>query len=471
MGQVSNYPVLLIDDETQYLQSAAVALRVAGLEVATLADPRQACQLLSERQFGVILLDILMPGLRGDALLAQIQRIAPHTPVVMVTAVNDLETAVGCMRRGAFDYLVKPVEKDRLVTTVRRALEIVELRSENQRLKEGLLHSQLKQPEIFEGIVTRDPQMLAIFKYIEATARTPMPVLIRGETGTGKELIALAVHRASGRGGEFVCVNAAGMTDTLFNDALFGHEKGAFTGADSRRAGLVAKAAGGTLFLDEIGDLSAESQVRLLRLLEERTYYPAGSDTPRSSDARIIAATNRPIETLRSEGRFRDDLYYRLEAHIIDIPPLRQRSGDIPLLIDHFTELAAQQIEREPPEITEEVYAFLCRYPFAGNIRELRNILADAVSIAGDGCLTMATLPPRLTQSPQAATLAATPEFGPQTVGQWQTLPALKEAENLLIDEALRRSNGNQTVAAQLLGLTRSALNKRLIRAKQEPEA
>jgi two-component system nitrogen regulation response regulator GlnG len=468
MPNVSNFPVLIIDDELQYLQSAAVVLRVSGFDVVTVSEPGKIAEVLGSRLFGVILLDFLMPGVRGDEVLMQIQHATPGTPVIMVTAVNELETAVQCMRLGAFDYLVKPVEKDRLVTTVRTALEMVELRFENRRLKEGLLGNQLKRPEIFEAIVTRDPKMIAIFRYIEVIAQSPMPVLIRGETGTGKELIAQAIHRASGRNGEFVCVNAAGIADVLLSDTLFGHEKGAFTGADSRRAGLVSKAAKGTLFLDEIGDMAIESQTKLLRLLEERTYYPTGSDTPRTSDARIVVATNKDLDSMRKDGRFRDDLYYRLEAHIIEIPSLQQRRCDLPLLVDHFCELAAQQLGKEVPVISSEFYNVLGNYSFPGNIRELRNVMTDAVCISEQNRIDYTLLPQKFAVDKSVNIGEASPEFNQETLKRWQVLPAIKDAELLLIDEALRRSNGNQTMAAQLLGMTRSALNKRLTRAKQE---
>lgn len=468
MPNVSNFPVLIIDDELQYLQSAAVVLRVAGFDVVTVSEPGKVIEILENRQFGVILLDFLMPGVQGDEVLKQIRHAASNTPVIMVTAVNELETAVQCMRLGAFDYLVKPVEKDRLVTTVRTALEMVELRFENRRLKEGLLGNQLKRPEIFESIVTRDPKMIAIFRYIEVIALSPMPVLIRGETGTGKELIAQAIHRASGRSGDFVCVNAAGIADALLSDTLFGHEKGAFTGADSRRAGLVSKAAKGTLFLDEIGDMAIESQTKLLRLLEERTYYPTGSDTPRTSDARIVVATNKDLDSMRKSGRFRDDLYYRLEAHIIEIPSLKQRKCDLPLLIDHFCELAAQQLGKEIPAVSNEFYNALGNYSFPGNIRELRNVMTDAVCVAEQNIVDYTLLPHKFTVDKSIGVGEVSLEFNQESLKRWQVLPAIKDAELLLIDEALRRSNDNQTMAAQLLGMTRSALNKRLTRAKQE---
>jgi DNA-binding NtrC family response regulator len=470
MANVSNIPVLIVDDETQYLQSAAVVLRVAGFDVVTTTDPLSVVELVKTRTFGVILLDILMPGMRGDELLDALTSVSSLSAIIMSTAVNDVEVAVSCMRKGAFDYLVKPVDKHRLVTTVKRAVEMVELKNENRKLKEGILRNQLKNPEIFEDIVTRDSTMFSMFRYIEAIAASPMPVLIRGETGSGKELIAKALHRAWGRSGEFVCVNAAGLSDALFSDALFGHEKGAFTGADTKRPGLVAKSSGGTLFLDEIGDMTLESQIKLLRLLEERTYYPTGSDTARTSDTRIIAAANRDLDVLRKNGTFRDDLYYRLEAHIVDTPPLRQRPNDIDLLVDYFVEQLSHQMNKEAPVIEKDFYATCRRYSFPGNVRELRNIVADALSIAGGAAIDSTMLPSKMTQGLLPENEAQISEFNHNTVAMWQTLPAIKDAEQLLIAEALKRSQGNQTMAAQLLGMTRSALNKRLTRAKQDVE-
>ncbi|MCU0609797.1 MAG: sigma-54 dependent transcriptional regulator [Chitinispirillaceae bacterium] len=467
MARTSSYPVLLVDDEVRFLQSAAITLRLAGFDVTTCSDSRTVPAMLDEKQYGAVMLDILMPELPGTALLPEIVRRSPATQVIMLTAVNDVESAVTCMREGAFDYLVKPVEKERLVTTIRRALDLVELRSENSRLKERLLRNQLECPEAFEEIVTRDPAMIAIFQYIEAIAQTQLPVLVQGETGTGKELVAGAVHRVSGRKGRFVSVNIAGLNDALFGDALFGHERGAFTGAEGKREGLVAAARGGTLFLDEIGDLSMESQVKLLRLIEERTYYPAGSDTLRTTDARFVVATNRDLALLRKEGRFRSDLYYRLEAHEIDLPPLRLRAKDIALLAETFIEEAAAQLNKPQPALSDRLLSSLETYSFPGNIRELRNMMFDAVSISKNSTLDTAAVAGRLDKRRTAETVASlTGTLTIETLSRWEQLPSLREAEQMLVEEALRRAGGNQTIAAQLLGMTRSALNKRLTRAK-----
>ncbi|MBN2035507.1 MAG: sigma-54-dependent Fis family transcriptional regulator [Chitinispirillaceae bacterium] len=469
MARASSYPVLIVDDEIQFLQSVAITLRVAGFDVTACSDSREVVDLVTNRHFGAVMLDILMPNCSGADLLPRIRKASPRTQVIMMTAVTDVETAVNCMRQGAFDYLIKPVEKDRLVTSVRRAIDIVELQTENLRLRDHLLHNQLERPEVFEPIVTRDRTMIAIFQYIEAIAQTWMPVLVQGETGTGKALVAEAIHRASGRKGDFVSVNASGLNDTLFCDALFGHERGAFTGAEIRREGLAAKAAGGTLFLDEIGDLAVESQMKLLRLFEDRTYYPIGSDTQRSTDARFVVATNRDLAARQKEGHFRTDLYYRLEAHIIKLPPLRERRDDLPLLVDTFVEEAAQQLKKPAPEVPDSLYARFAQYPFPGNVRELRNMVIDAVSVCSAAILDESCFIDRLkTGRTTLVEPVQTADFSKENLSRWATLPTLKEAELMLIDEALRRSNDNQTMAARFLGLTRSALNKRLVRSRNE---
>ncbi|HUI92815.1 MAG TPA: sigma-54 dependent transcriptional regulator [Chitinivibrionales bacterium] len=462
-------PVLLVDDELDFLKSASVTLRLGGFAVATCQNSGDVLTLMAGQRFGVVLLDIMMPENQGTQLLPEIVKAYPESPVIMLTAINNVDTAVCCMRAGAFDYLVKPVEKDRLITSVRRAMDFVEIRNENTRLKGYLLDDRLQRPELFERFVTRDRKMTAIFQYVEAIAQTPMPVLITGETGAGKELIARIIHDASGRSGEFVSVNTAGLDDSMVSDTLFGHEKGAFTGADSRREGLVAKASGGTLFLDEIGDLPRESQVKLLRLLDDRTYYPVGSDSLRQSTARIIVATNRDMVALRKEGTFRSDLYFRLQSHQIDLPPLRERPSDIPLLIDHFVERASVELKHPAPSVPQGIYALLAAYPFPGNVRELRNLIFDSVSVEKGGTLAGSFFTERLSKVTGSVkgSGVSTLFYSPEDLSRLRTLPAIKDAESMLINEALRRAGNNQTIAAQLLGMTRSALNKRLTRGKQ----
>ena len=275
-------PVLLVDDEEQFLLSASFTLSADGINnVMQCQDSRKVISLLSKQDFSVIALDMNMPHISGWELLPMIARDFPDTPVIIITGVSEIETAVECMKSGASDYIVKPVDDARLVTTIRREIEMKEVQSENALLKQYLLSDKLEHPEAFSTIITKSNAMRSIFQYVEAIARTSMPVLITGETGVGKELIARATHDLSGRIGEFVPLNVAGVDDTLFSDTLFGHRRGAFTGADRDRKGLIEQAEAGTLFLDEIGDLSLESQVKLLRLLQEAKYYPIGSDVPK----------------------------------------------------------------------------------------------------------------------------------------------------------------------------------------------
>jgi DNA-binding NtrC family response regulator len=464
-------PVLLVDDEPDFLQSASVTLRMSGFEAVTCQDSAMVLSMLSRQTIGIVVLDILMPACKGTQLLPEIIKTFPEIPVIMLTALNSVETAVECMRLGAFDYLVKPVEKNRLITSVRRAMDLVEIRNENRRLKDSLFTDQLKQPGLFEGFITGDAKMGMIFHYIEAIAPTSMPVLITGETGVGKELAARIIHNASGRAGEFVSVNIAGLDENMVSDTLFGHEKGAFTGAYARRDGLVAKAVDGTLFLDEIGDLAREMQIKLLRLLEERTYYPVGSDSLMRSNARVVVATNKNIAAMRKEGSFRNDLFFRLQSHQIDIPPLRKRPGDIVLLADIFCTQAAGELKKPPPAIPSEIYALLSAYTFPGNVRELKNIIYDAVSMEKSDKLSSALITEYLAKdgSTLGSLTAAdtTPFTSQEDLARRPRLPTIKNAEAMLIREALKRANGNQTVAARLLGMKRSAFNKRIIRGRE----
>ena len=340
-------PVMLVDDEVQALDSFELALRSGNVNnFIRCQDSRDVISLLAEQESDVMLLDLRMPYLSGEELLPMVTTDFPHVPVIVITGADDVETAVRCMKAGAFDYIVKPVERSRLVASVKRAIELRELRRQNQLLKAHVLSDQLQNPEAFSEIITTSKIMRSIFQYIESIATSPQPVLITGDTGVGKELVARAVHTISRRQGDFIAVNVAGLDDSVFADTLFGHRKGAFTGADQTRTGLAEKASGGTLFLDEIGDLSPASQVKLLRFLQEGEFFPLGSDVAKRSDARIVVATNQELETLQNAGTFRKDLYYRLRIHHVHIPPLRERTEDLPLLLNHFLEKAAKILDK-----------------------------------------------------------------------------------------------------------------------------
>lgn len=463
-------PVLLVDDELQALQSFDIALRSSGINnLLSCQDSEEVLPLADEQEIEVVLLDLWMPRLSGEEILAKFTEKYPDVPLIIVTGVNDAETAVRCIRSGAFDYLVKPIDRDRLVTTVGRAIEVRELRRENSRLKEGLLSPDLKHAEAFTPIVHMSPTMRSVLSYVEAIAGTAQPVLITGETGVGKELIARAIHAISRSGNPFVPVNAAGLDDNVFADTLFGHAKGAFTGAEGSRAGLVQQASGGTLFLDEIGDLSVASQVKLLRLLQEREYFPLGSDLPKRTDTRIVVATNQDVHALLQSCKLRKDLYFRLHTHHVHVPPLRERMEDLPVLVEHFLAEAAESLGKKKPTPPRELPSVLNTYDFPGNIRELRAMVIDAVSGHDSGVLSLQSFRDAVgieAASPRGESAKPAPDDATQATFS-HPLPTLKQVEELLIEEALRRCNGNQSVAAPMLGISRQALNRRIRRMRE----
>jgi DNA-binding NtrC family response regulator len=423
---------------------------------------------MAEQEVGVLLLDLSMPHLSGQELLKQVTADYPDVSVIVMTATNDLETAVHCMQAGAIDYLVKPVENNRLVSAVRRALELRSLRDEVLSLKDRFLTDRPHEREAFAAIITQSQTMFSIFRYIEAIAPSPWPVLITGETGTGKELIAQALHRLSRRPGELMAVNVAGLDDTLFSDALFGHTKGSFTGAAGPREGLITQAAEGSLFLDEIGDLTTASQVKLLCLLQDGSYYPLGADRPRQNRARVIVATHYDVVQRVDDGAFRKDLYYRLRTHHLQLPPLRKRLEDLPLLINHFLEKAAGALGKPVPSVPLALYQLLKTYSFPGNVRELEALVLDAVTRHQGRTLSLQSFKDAIAANTHLAQGETPPEAAPAALLFPDPLPTLGEAEAALIAEALRRAEGNQGVAAGMLGLSRQALNKRLSRLKHD---
>ena len=469
-----HFPVMMVDDEAQAITSFEMTLRSANMNnFIRCHDSRDVMPLLSSQEIEVMLLDLRMPHISGEELLPIITSDYPEIPVVVVTGSNDVDTAVKCMQYGAFDYILKPVEKSRLVGGVKRAVELRELQRENQLLKAHVLSDKLEKPEAFSEIITVSTGMRSIFQYIEAVANSPRPVLITGETGVGKELVAKAVHRLSNRKGAFVPVNVAGLDDHVFADTLFGHKKGAFTDAREARSGLIERAAGGTLFLDEIGDLSTTSQVKLLRLLQEGEFFPLGSDVAKRSDARIVVATNQDLDALLSSGQFRKDLYYRLCDHQIHIPPLRRRREDLAVLVEHFLQKASKTLDKKKPTPPVELITLLSTYHFPGNIRELESMIFDAVSSHASGKLSMDLFKAHISNKHPIfpADAADSPSEKGTLISFSHQLPTLKQIEQLLIDEALKRSNDNQSIAALSLGISRQALNKRLKKAGQKESA
>jgi len=467
-------PMLLVDDEELFLFSVEMSLSSNGIKnIEQIRDSRQLLHRMEKSPVSLVMLDINMPYESGLDLLPKITEKYPGVPVVIITAVNDVESAVNCMKLGAYDYIVKPVDENKLISTIRRGLELAEVKSENELLKQSFLREELEYPSAFNEIITVSDNMKSIFRYIEAIGRTALPVLVTGETGAGKELIARSIHSVSGRTGELVTVNVAGVDDNLFSDTLFGHRKGAFTSADNERKGLIERAESGTLFLDEIGDLSIESQVKLLRLLQDGSYYPLGSDTARLSDARIIVATHRDIRNLVQENKFRQDLFYRLKSHHIQMPPLRKRKSDIPLLIDLFLEKAARSLGKPVPTAPKQIHTLLSNYNFPGNIRELEGIIFDAVSRHRTGILSLESIRNKIFEMDPDFNFdgfsqsAAAQEIEKPIILK-EKFPSLDEVEVFMIKEALNRADGNQTIASDLLGISRRALNNRLQRKKRE---
>ncbi len=440
--------------------------------VISCSDSRMVMDFFYRYNIEAVLLDLKMPYLDGESLLQTIKQRFPEIPVIVVTGKTDVEVAVHCMKAGAFDYIAKPVEAGRLISAVKRALEVRELKRENTALKKHFLSEKLENPDAFSGIITNDRKMLSIFQYIESIAQTHHPVLITGETGVGKELIVQVIHSLSGLQGKMVSINMAGLDDIVFSDTIFGHVKGAYTGAQLSRGGLIEKAAGGTLFLDEIGDIGMEAQVKLLRLIQEGEYYALGSDELKKSRVRVITSTNKDLWALEKKGGFRSDLIYRLQTHHIHIPPLAQRKGDIPLLTRYFVDRAAKSLEKNSPSLPNELLALLQTYSFKGNIRELESMVFDAISQHQGEELSLKVfreyIQQRQAEEPQSVRekrIGYTDLYDGLAV-----LPTLKNACRQLVLEAISRTGGNQSEAARILGITQPALNYRLKKERLHPK-
>jgi len=466
--------VLLVDDQEISLNLAVLALKQANIkDVATLTDSRLVPKFLAEHrhQVAVVLLDLCMPHLSGLELLKIIRQEYPNLQVVIITGTKDLDTAVDCMKLGALDYLVKPVDVNRLQACVRNALNVVELQNEVTMLKHSMLQDDLAMPAAFSAIITASKKMHGIFRYIEAVAPSQQSILITGETGVGKELIAGAVHLASGVKGEFVTVNVAGLDDTVFSDTLFGHKKGAFTGADAARDGLIARAAGGTLFLDEIGDLNEASQIKLLRLLQQNEYYPVGSDILKKSTARIVVATNVDLDNRIADGRFRRDLYYRLCTHQVNVPPLRQRREDIRPLAGFFVKEASQRYQKKSVvPIGPDAMAFLETCHFPGNVRELQAVLNDAVARHGTGPLRrddFSLLGDSAGSAERAASAGVSGTASPFAF-HFDSFPTTRDLEQFHLNEALTLANGDRNLTAAYLGVSRKTIDNRLKAGKEK---
>lgn len=463
--------VLIVDDEDE-LRVVLTEILSEHFEVVSTKSGAEALQALAKHAFDAVLTDLNMPGMTGLELLAEIKAKHPDLPIILITARADKQVVVEALRGQAHDFFDKPVEYDKLTKSLAHAVKlrkharrVLALQDELDEARRALeVETAEALPAEFRTYLTADTATRGRLNYCAAIAKTPLPVLIVGETGTGKDVLARAIHAASGRTGPFVAANVGGMDDALLADTLFGHVSGAFTHGDKKRSGLIESAEKGTLFLDEIGDLSAASQVKLLRLLENGEYYPLGSDAVKKSQARIVAATHKDVEVMVAKGQFRSDLYFRLKSHLVALPALRERKGDLPLLVSHFLDEAAKELGKQRPPLPKELEVLLDSYHFPGNVRELKGMVYDALSRHTGGVLSLDGFKAQM----QGAASGDAPVNIAVLTDAKNRLLTLKEAEDFLVEEALKRSQGNQTVAARMLGLTRQALNKRLMRAEKK---
>jgi len=437
--------ILVVDDEEAQRKVLAGFLKKRGYEVETAGDAEQALKLAGTRTIDLLLTDLRMPGKSGVELLDALHAANPEVPVIVMTAFGTVAGAVDAMKRGAADYLTKPIELDELEVLVQRTLERRALVFENLALRE-----QLESRYRLAGLETANPRMAEVINVAARAAASRATILLRGESGTGKELLARAIHYASPRHkAPLVAVNVAALPETLLESELFGHERGAFTGADRERRGRFELADGGTLFLDEIGDLPKGTQVKLLRALQEQAFERLGGSRTQKVDVRVIAATSRDLAAMIRSGEFREDLYYRLNVVPIELPALRARREDIPLLVDQFLRRFAG--EGQAREVSREAMDLLLKYDYPGNVRELENLLHRAVVLSRGALLTTADLPLHLG------------EMKPEGQPEPRTFTERVEAfERALITDALARADGVQTRAARLLGMSERHLRYKL---------
>lgn len=448
-----NSPIVIIDDDTRLLAMMETTLLSAGLPCPVLiSDSAKAMEIIRQNHFSLALIDLVMPGVNGMTLLQQIKEAFPDMECIIVTAVNDITSAVEAMRYGAYDYLVKPVETERLLIMINRALEKYNLRREVCLLTEQPCFSALKNSEAFSRMIARDMSMAKIFKQTEAAAVTDYNVLITGESGTGKELLARILHSLSRRSaGPFVPVNMAAFPKALFEDSFFGHQKGAFTGAEGTSRGLLDSADNGTLFLDEITEMEPDAQAKLLRVIQEGEYYRLGCAEVKAVNVRFLAASNRDFPAEIQQGRFRQDLYFRLNMFHIHIPPLRERRDDIVPLANHFLKIHAEKTEKKVDALADEFIDLLHRHPLPGNVRQLESIIARAV---------LAEESQTLTVSASEELLLFKKELGVDPSPQGPL--TLAEAEKKHIQAVLALKQGNRTHAARALGISLRTLHRKL---------
>ena len=441
--------VLVVDDERQQRDILQTILESEGYAAKTAANGPQALEALREGRFDLVLTDLKMPGMNGIVLLQELQRAAPGSCVILMTAHGSIDTAVDAMKKGALDYLTKPLDREQLLIVLRRSLERVRLQRENE-----LLHEQLHERFRVESIVGESGAMHDVLRVVKKVARSSSTVLLYGESGTGKELVARALHAESDRRSlPFYAVNAAALPESILEAELFGHEKSAFAGADQRKLGLIEQAHGSTLFLDGVGELKRDLQVKLLRVLQEKELLRVGGTERVAIDVRVVAATNQDLERGVREGRFREDLYYRLNVIPIVLPPLRQRRTDVPLLVEHFVK---KHGAGRPRHVSEEALKILAAYDWPGNVRQLESVIERALLLAENETISRDDLPAEI----RAGITGSRGLLGLDVPDEGIELEAV---ERSLILRALEKAEGNISRAARLLGLSRRTLQYRQI--------
>jgi DNA-binding NtrC family response regulator len=455
MTSMNNAKLLIIDDERAALRNLEHVMKKEGYEVTGTQSGVNAIKLLDEQPFDVVLTDLRMEKVDGLEILRRCRELYPDTEVIMITGYATLESGVDAMKRGAFYYIAKPFKLDEVRKVVKQAAEKVSLRKENRQLREQIEHYQGK-----VKIITQDPNVQRLLEIARQISPTDCNVLISGESGTGKELFARYIHISSKRvENPFFAINCGAFTEELLTSELFGHEKGAFTGATAFKKGLIEMASGGTLFLDEITEMPGSMQVKLLRVIQEREVLRVGGTEPFKVDVRLVAATNRNIQDAIREGTFRQDLYFRLNVVSLRIPPLSERRDDIPLLCYYFLKKYAVTMKKNVNEISRDVISLLMNYDFPGNVRELENIIERGVALSTGVSIELAHLPDDLR------------ELNIKTFRKKEgKIPSLEEQETAYIKWVLSEAGGNKTLAAQILGIDRVSLWRKLKKYGLEPE-
>lgn len=442
--------ILVVEDEDVTRENLASVLARAGHVVETASDGAAALSRIGEAEYDLVVTDLKMPGADGLAVLSAARKAHPETEVIILTGYATVETALSALKAGAYDYVTKPFNLDEVRVLVQRALEKNALKRENRRLR-----GELEQRTEWEGLIGASPAMREVFSLIERVAETDATVLLTGETGTGKELVARAIHKRSARReGPFVPVNCGALSEELLANELFGHEKDAFTGATSTKAGLFETASGGTLFLDEVSEMAPRMQIKFLRVLQEKAVYRVGGTRSIPTDVRVVSATNRDLGRAVANRLFRADLYYRLNVVRIHLPPLCDRRTDVPLLVAHFIGKYARAFSRKVEGIEADAMALLIEYDFPGNVRELENIVERAVALERGERLTVASLPPEL-----ASLKVRTHRPAEKDLSRRRTL---EEMERDAVEQALTETGFRRNAAAILLGIDRTTLWRKI---------